>query len=116
MTPRPELREEVQEVLEQYTTRMGAVNVVGLADHLAATIIELRELEGMWKRLLSEPVIEAAAKAHYQAASAFSWERLSTTEQAVARTAAVAALVAARKMARYGTVGDPSEVGDSTRA
>lgn len=100
MSPRPELREDVERVLNRHTTRMGAVNVVALADQVAVLMTEVRALEGVLKRLLAEPAIEAAAKAHYEAASAFSWERLSPTEQAVARTAAVAAIAAARKVAK----------------
>lgn len=119
MTPRPEiaeLREAAQEVLARFTTRMGSVNQVALADHVAAVEAELRELEGRWARLIGPHTLEAAARAHYQTASAFSWEKLSTSERALATVAMLAALTTARKVARYGTPADPSEVGDSTYA
>lgn len=100
MTPRPELRPAVERVLDRYTTRMGAVNLVALADELTAREAELDALERQWQQLVAPAALEAAARAHYQMASAFSWDRLSTAEQALARTAALAAIVAAKKTAR----------------
>jgi hypothetical protein len=99
MTPRPELREAVREVLEEHTTAHGTYNVVKMADELATLREEVQGWERRWAQLLTMPTLKAAAQAHYETASLFRWERLSPAEQALAKASMLAALVAARKTA-----------------
>lgn len=99
MTPRPELREAVREVLEAHLTAHGAYNVVKMADELVSLREEVASWERRWAQLLTMPTLKAAAQAHYETASLFKWERLSTAEQALAKASMLAALVAARKSA-----------------
>jgi hypothetical protein len=94
------LREDVREILGEYTTSLNAYNVVGLATELADLRLEVETLETMLEQLTGEAALDAAAKAFYEVAGAFSWDRLETSHQAIVKASMLAGIRAAKKAAR----------------